>query len=48
MKNKFQYGEDQLTVGKSLKICSGEIEGSVGAHAKSNIIKCKNAVDQNP
>ena len=46
MKLKFLYGEDQLTVGKSLKICSGEIHGTIGDHAKSKVKKCKEAVDQ--
>lgn len=46
MNNKFLYGEDQLTVGKSLKICSGELHGTIGNIAKSNIQKCKKVVDK--
>ncbi|MCK5469475.1 MAG: histidine ammonia-lyase [Cyclobacteriaceae bacterium] len=46
MKNKFLYGEEQLTVGKSLKICSGELQGAIGNVAKAKIQKCKKAVDK--
>ena len=45
MKNNFLYGEDWLTVGKSLKICSGELPATIGNIAKANVQKCKDAVD---
>lgn len=46
MNKKFLYGEEQLTVGKSLKICAGELQGIIGPNAKTNISKCKEAVDK--
>lgn len=45
MNNKFLYGEDQLTVGRALNICSGKLHATIGDVAKTNIQKCKEAVD---
>lgn len=35
-----------MTVGKSLKICSRELHGTIGTVAKAKIKKCKEAVDK--
>jgi histidine ammonia-lyase len=46
MKVVFRYAEDKLTVGKALKICSGEIKGIIGKKATKDIVRCQNAVEK--
>jgi histidine ammonia-lyase len=46
VKEAFKYGEDKLTVGKALKICSGEIPGIIDTKARENIICCQKAVEK--
>jgi len=42
--NEFLFGEDRLSVGLALKICSNKIDGIIGARAKENIIKSQQFV----
>lgn len=46
MEEAFRYGEDKLTAGKALQICSGEIPGIIDTKARKNIVNCQKEVEK--
>ncbi len=44
--NNFLFGEDRLTIGKALKICSGSLPATLGQNAIENVNRSKNSVDK--
>lgn len=44
--DRFLFGEDRLTIGKALKLCSGELRGIIGDDATHRIKMCKAEVDK--